>query len=317
MIGDINVYGLHKISTERFLAALDLKSGSALPASKGDLEDTLEKLPGIVVAHVEAVCCEDSRAVLFIGIEERGGPHTAFRSSPAGDAVLPSELVDAYHGFVSAVQRVSGRGPVAEDLTAGHSRISDPEVRKFQDRFVSFAEGHMPLLREVLRTAAEPEQRAIAAAVLGYAPNKKEVVNDLQYALQDPDESVRANAARALKAIAVFAARQPSAGIRISPTWFVELLHSVVLSDRMEAVSALLTLTDQKDPAALQLIGERSLEELVEMARWATPRYALRPFLLLGRVAGMTDEEVQQSWQKGDRNAVTDKALAAAGRKRG
>jgi hypothetical protein len=316
-IGDINLYGLHKISAEHILKTLDIRPGGPLPPSKGELEDALEQMPGIVRARVEAVCCEGSRAILFIGIEERGAPHAAFRSDPSGDAVLPSDLVDAYHGYLSVVQRLAQQGAAGEDLSAGHSRMKDSEASAFQDRFADFAEKHLSLLRDVLRHGSEAEQRAIAAFVIGYAPRKQDVVNDLQYALQDPDEAVRSNAARALKAIAVLASREPGLGIRISPTWFIELLHSVVLSDRVEAVSALLTLTDHRDPATLELIRDRALDEIVEMARWATPRYALPPFLLVGRVAGLTDDQILQSWEKGDRNSVIDKALAAAGRKRG
>ncbi len=309
-LGDINLYGLHKITAEHILNTLDIRPGGPLPPSKGELEDTLEKMPGVVLAQVEAVCCDGTRAILFIGIEEKGAPHAAFRSNPSGDAVLPDDLVTAYQGYLSTVQRLAQRGAAGEDLSAGHSRMNDPEARGFQDRFIAFAGAHLDLLRNVLRNGAEAEQRAVAALVIGYAPRKQDVINDLQYALQDPDEAVRANAARALKAIAVLGAREPGAGIQIAPTWFIELLHSVVLSDRVEAVSVLLTLTDRKDPAALQLIRERALDEIVEMARWATPRYALPPFLLVGRVAELPDDQVQQSWEKGDRSAVIDKALA-------
>ena len=128
--------------------------------------------------------------------------------------------------------------------------------------------------------------------------------------MQDPDESVRANAIRSLTAIAVLAAKLPDLGIRISPTWFIELLNSVVLSDRFESAKALLTLTDRPNPSALQQIRERALPALAEMARWKTPRYALPAYLLLGRLAGVPDTEVQQAFEKGDREAVIKKALA-------
>ena len=65
--------------------------------------------------------------------------------------------------------------------------------------------------------------------MIAYAPHKPDVVNDLQYALQDPDEAVRANAVRALNGFAVLAAKQPARGIRVSATWFVEMLNSIVL----------------------------------------------------------------------------------------
>jgi len=309
-VGDINLYGLRKVTAERILEVTGLKTGAPLPPSKGALEDEIEKIPGVVQARVEAICCEGSHASLFIGIEERGAPHAAFRSEPAGNEALPASLVDSYHQYLTAVERAANRGSAAEDLTAGHPLMADPQARAYEDQFAAFAAAHLDLLRGVLRTGSEPEQRAIAATVIGYAADKKQVTGDLQYALQDPDESVRANAIRALNAIAVLAVKLPDLGIHIAPTWFIELLYSVVLSDRFESAKALLTLTDRPNPSAFQQVRERALPALAEMARWKTPRYALPAFLLLGRVADMPDTEVQQAFEKGDREAVIKKALA-------
>jgi hypothetical protein len=315
VVGDINIYGLRGSPPDKLLAALHLKPGDPMPPSKGDLEERIASLPGIVLARVEAVCCQGSRAALFIGVEEKGAPHASFRSEPAGDAVLPDDLPEAYQEFLSAVQRAAARGAASEDLTAGHSQMADPTVRALQGRFAAFAAEHLDLLRSVLRNGPDAGQRAVAAAVIGYAPKKADVVNDLQFALQDADDSVRANAMRALNAIAVLAARQPQAGLTVAPTWFIELLHSVVLSDRVESVRTLLTLTDNGRKDAIEPLRERALPDLIEMASWKTPSYALPPFLLLGRVAGMSDEQVQESWRKGDRDAVIQKAQAG-GRKR-
>jgi len=308
-VGDINFYGLNKVTAEHILRATSLKAGAPLPPSKGDMEDAIEKIPGVVMARVEAVCCDGAQASLFIGIEEKGAPHAAFRSEPTGSDTLPEDLVDSYHQFLTAVERAAGRGNAAEDVTAGHSRMADPKARAFQDQFAAFAAAHLDQVRGVLRSASDPEQRAIAAAVIGYAASKKQIADDLQYAMQDPDESVRANAARSLVAIAVLAAKQPELRINISPTWFVELLNSVVLSDRFESAKALLTLTDRSNPSALQQVRERALPALAEMARWKTPRYALPAYLLLGRVAGVPETEVRQSWEKENREAVIRKAL--------
>jgi hypothetical protein len=54
---------------------------------------------------------------------------------------------------------------------------------------------------------------------------------------------------------------------------------------------------------------ERALTNLVEMARWKSLPYALPPFLLLGRIAGMADAQVQQAWQSGNRESVIAKVL--------
>jgi hypothetical protein len=273
------------------------------------MQDRIADLPGVVLARVEAVCCQGANVTLFIGIEEKGAPHPAFRSPPSGDAVLPEELVTTYRLFLQAVQRAASQGGASEDLTAGHSLMEDVQARAYQGRFVTFAATRLEDLRAVLRNSPDSEQRAIAAAVIGYAPNKQEVVNDLQSAVQDPDESVRVNAVRSLNAFAV-------SGIKVAPTWFLELLHSVELSDRVESVRALLTLTDRGAPEILEQLRARALPALAEMARWKSPRYAVPPFLLLGRVVGMKDADVQERWRKGDRESVIQKAIGAPPRKR-
>ena len=47
------------------------------------------------------------------------------------------------------------------------------------------------------------------------------------------------------------------------------------------------------------------------MARWKTLRYALPSFLLLGRTAGIPEQELQDQWQKGDRETAIEKATAS------
>ena len=171
-----------------------------------------------------------------------------------------------------------------------------------------FAAEQIPLLRDVLRNSSEAEQRTAAAAIIAFAPKKSEIVNDLQYALQDPEESVRANAARSLKSIAIIARKHPEPGLKIAPVWLVEMLNSIVLSDRLEAARTLVVLTDQPDEAALSLLRERALPALAEMARWKTLDYALPAFLLLGRAVGIAEAELHRQWEQGDRETVIRKA---------
>lgn len=315
-VGDIEFYGLHKLSEQKLLHALHLKTGDPIPPSKGNLEDTLEEISGVVEARVEAVCCDQGKATLFIGIEEKGAPHLAFRSPPAGNALLPEDVTDSYHEFLEAVREAARRGSTAEDLTSGHSLMADPQARRLQLQFADFAGAHLPLLRDVLRDSDDDEQRAIAAALIGYAPDKKDVLNDLGFALQDPAEAVRANALRCLQAVAVLARLQPGLGIHVSATWLVEMLNSIVLSDRTHAASALVTLTDQNPAEALDQIRDRALDSVVEMAQWKTLRYALPPFILAGRLAGMNEPEIQKAWISGNRQAVITLALGTERKKK-
>jgi HEAT repeat protein len=161
----------------------------------------------------------------------------------------------------------------------------------------------------VVRESGDEDQRAMAAALLGYAPNKAAVATDLEYAMQDSEEPVRANALRALSAIAVLARLQPGLGIHVSPTWFIELLNSITLSDRTRAATALVSLTDQDAAAALSQIRSRALDSVVEMARWNDLPRALPAFILTGRMAGLEEQQIQAAWTSGDRKAVIDQAL--------
>jgi hypothetical protein len=303
-VGEINFYGLRKLSPEKVLEAVKLHTGDRLPASKGDLEERLEQIPGVVAARVEAVCCEGPQATLFIGIEERGSPRLDTRDAPAGAAVLPDDVLAQYREYLS----VTGR--------AARAAAADPAARRIEAAFRAFDETHLGLVRDVLRTSVDAEHRAGAALIIGFAPKKADPIGDLQYALQDPDESVRANAARSLKAIAVEARKELLPPPRIAPVWLVQMLESVVLSDRLQAVQALLVLTDQVNEPVLSLLRERGLPALTEMARWKTLEYALPAYMLLGRTGGITEKELMDTWQKGDREAAIQKAEAAAGEKK-
>ncbi len=316
-IGDINFYGLRKLAPEKVLSTLELKSGAPLPSSKGALEERLELMPGVAAARVEAVCCDGPNAILFIGIEERGSPHFDTRPAPAGTASLPEDVMAAYREYLGAVERAAQLGNAAEDLTAGESHVADIPARLFEDRLAGLAADRIDVLREVLRSGAEPDERAVAAAVIGYAPDKQQAIKDLQFGLQDVEPAVRANAVRAIMAIAVLAQKRPELGLRIEPTWMVEMLNSIVLSDRHLAARALVTLTEQPNAAALDLIRERALPALVDMARWQTLRYALPAFLLLGRTAGVPERELLDQWKQGDRETVIGKATAVPKARRG
>ena len=308
-VGVLDYYGLHKITPARIQRVLSTKEGDPFPTSKGDLEERLEQIPGVVRSHLAAVCCDDGKAVLFVGIEERGAAHFEFRSPPTGEVRLPADIVEAYKEFLTAVEAAARNGNAAEDLRSGHSLMADPAARLLQRRFEVIAERQLPVLKDVLRNSAEDEHRAIAACVIGYAPKKRMVVDDLQQAIQDPDSAVRNNAMRALGAIAVLAAQDPDFGIQISPTWFVEMLNSIVWTDRNKAVMALVNLTESRPERILNLIRERAMPSLAEMARWKSLSHALGPYMLLGRAAGLTEQQIQDTWSNGQREATIAKAL--------
>ena len=307
-VGVIDFYGLRKISESQVRRILGVREGDLLPASKGDAEGKLDQIPGVVESHLEAVCCDGGRTILYVGIEERGATHFDLREPPEGAAVLPEEIVTAYSRFLDAAHDASRRGTTDEDLTHGHPLMADGAARAVQEMFPALADSHLAEIREVLRSSEDESQRAMAAYVVVYATRKSGIVNDLQYALKDADSGVRNNAARSLVALSVLAKLDPSSEVRISATWFIEMLNSLSWSDRNRALWALQTLTDSRDPMVLDQLRTRAMDALIDMARWKTLSHALPAFILLGRVAGMPEPEIQAAWTRGDRDSVISAA---------
>lgn len=311
----IDFYGLRKTPESKVREALAVKEGDPLPPSKGDAEEHLDEVSGVVESHLEAVY-DRGKMILYIGVEERGAPHFELREAPEGDMRLPEKIVTEYRNFIDAAAAASRNNITAEDLTQGHARSADPATRTIQDRFPLFATDHLAELRDVLRNSSDEDQRAIAAYIIGYAPNKLDVLNDLQYALRDADAGVRTNATRSLVAIEVLSKLDPKLNLKISPIWFIEMLNSLSWSDRNRAVMALQILADQPDAGVISQIRDNALQSLVEMARWKTLAHALPPFLLLGKIAGLPEAQVQAAWEKGDRESVIAQAAATAGKKK-
>jgi hypothetical protein len=303
-IGIIDFYGLNKVPESRVRQALGVKEGDPLPPSKGATEERVDAVIGVVESHLEAVCCEAGDAILYVGIEERGATHFELREPPEGDVALPADITDTYRRFTAALESAVRRGVSGDDLTQGHSLMADPSTRALQEQFPALARTYLADLRSVLRNSSDEEQRAAAAYIIGYAPKKSEIVNDLQFALRDADAGVRNNAARGLIALAVLARLNPASEVKVSPTWFIEMLNSLSWSDRNKAVGALSTLTETRDPQVLAQLRERALPALIDMARWKSLGHALPAYVLLGRVAGWTEEQIQESWSRGDRDSV-------------
>lgn len=312
-IGVIEVYGAHKVSLKKIKAALGVTEGDVLPVSREDAEDRIGKISGVVASRIEAACCDDRKMVLYVGVEEKDAPHFEFRPTPASTVALPDDIVNNYRALLDAVA-ASIRGRNADqDLTNGYSLMADPQCRELQQAFIPMLARDLALVDQVLRESQSTEQRAIAAYVLQYGPrdvrSAKTMVDGLQYALQDQEDTVRENAMRSLKAVAVGAKLHPDERIRIEPTWFVELMNSVVWSDRRNASLALVNLTDQRDPETLDLIRQRALMSVVDMARWRDLEHALPGFILAGRLAGLDEKEIQAAWVSGNRETVIQRAL--------
>jgi hypothetical protein len=316
-IGAMEIFGERAVPQKKIRDVLGVSEGSPLPPSRGNLEDRLSAIHGVVAARLEVVCCDRGKAILYVGIQERDAPHIEFHPAPTGDQALPEEIQSQYRDFIELAKQAARQGSTGEDLTNGYSLMAFPDARSCQKLLHEQVEKYTTELHDVVRKSSDDDQRAAAAYLLQYAPRAsvragQQMVDDLQYALQDPSDVVRANAMRALKAVRVGAKLHPEQSLTVLPTWYVGLLNSVVWSDRRGASLELVELTDSRDPAMLAEIRERAIDSVVEMARWHDLEHALPPFILAGRLAGLSEEDIQAAWVSGNREAVIKKAIETA-----
>jgi hypothetical protein len=299
-VGAVEIYGARKVPVRKIRAVLGVTDGSPLPPSKEGVEEKLDKISGVVASRLEASCCVDGKSILYVGIEEKGSPHFEYRPSPDGDITLPKEITDLYSDFLSAVDKSVRAGQTGESLNLGYSLMQDSAARQAQLAFIPLVKTYLETVHRVVRTSHDADQRSIAAYVLQYSPRSLktngEIVDDLQYALRDGDDSVRANAIRSLTAMYVGSKLHPEQKLSIQPTWFVELLNSIVWSDRHNAAVALVDMTEDNNQDTLELIRERALPSVVEMARWHDLSKALPPFILAGRLAGLSKQAIDDAW---------------------
>ncbi len=300
-ISVIDFYGVRRVPPARLLQALGAGVGDPLPASKDDAEQRLAEVDGVVLASLEAVCCEDGGAILFVGIEETGAPHFDYRPPPRGAAVLPDGIVEAHNEYVERYQqaaRTGGNAPAAE------APSNDPAVRSLRAKLMEFAADNTPLLRRVLEESSDSGHRAASSDLVEFAPDRQAAIDALQVALRDPEPAVRRSALRGLRILAEYAMAHPGEGLKIAPTWAVEMLNSVYWTDRARAAELLVTLTEARDRSTLEQIRKRALESVAEMAAWKSLPHALAAYILAGRLAGASEQEIRESWERGEREKI-------------
>jgi HEAT repeats/POTRA domain, FtsQ-type len=311
-IGIIDLYGLRNISERQVREALQIKEGDPSSVETKEAERKLESLPGVAEAQISLVCCDAGKAVLFVGIREKGTPSLQFRPAPQGKVRLPQDVVQAGDDIQKALSAAVTKGNSGEDDSLGHALANDPSARALQERFVTFAARDLKLLRDVLRHSADAEHRALAAQVIAYTANKQAIVSDLIEAMRDPAEGVRNNATRALAVMAVAARQTTRQPIKIAVRPFIDMLNSTEWTDRNKSSWALLRLTDKRDPAVLSEIHQKALPSLIEMARWKSSGHAYASFFLLGRVAGLPEDDITAAWERSDRLSFIETAIKRA-----
>ena len=132
-IGIIDLYGLSRVSEGQVRQALTFAEGDTIaiatperPALLRESEDRLARLPDVARARTRLVCCDQGRAIVYVGIEERDAAILRFRAEPRGDVRLAADIVRAGDEFAEALRRAVLRGDAGEERSLGHSLADDP-----------------------------------------------------------------------------------------------------------------------------------------------------------------------------------------------
>jgi hypothetical protein len=311
VVGTLDFFGLRHLNESDLRAHLDFKEGDPFQRAIADAEvRELEKLPRIQRATLASITTDGSGQVhLFIGIQETGTKGFVFRPKPTGDVRLPARLALAYRDCM-ALWGETVKRQAQEDESQGHSLSSYPPMRQTEEVIIGLMKDSVAVVKDVLKNASSNDDRIAAAWLLGYAPDKSAVITDLIAAARDTNPKVRNNATRALSSISVLAAAKPELGIHIDPTVFIEMLDSVVWTDRNKASFVLERLTRGSSSELLVLLRERSLPDLSDIARWKSEGHGLVGGLILGRIAGWSDEHTMKAWSEGHREDIIAAAAA-------
>jgi hypothetical protein len=70
-----------------------------------------------------------------------------------------------------------------------------------------------------------------------------------------------------------------------------------------------MALTESRDPALLSTLRQKALPALIEMARWKSRGHAVASVMILGRVAGIPENELTSAAAKGNHSTIVDTAL--------
>jgi hypothetical protein len=289
-IGSIDFYGLGSIPRSRAMASLPFEIGERIernsPKRNGD---AMARALGVARVEFAFICClEQGKIQAYVGIEPRGAKPHAYAAAPAGDVKLPAEILQASDESGTALIAAIQSGNAGEDESQGHALAAYPPLRAQQEKFIAFAAAHAALLRDVLANSADAKSRAVAAEVLGYAPDKREIVDPLTAATLDADGTVRNNATRALGIIADYANAHPHLGIRIDPAPFIDMMNSVVWTDRNKGSFVLMSLSASSDPALLGRLRRDALPALIDMCGWSNLGHAWSACVILQRALGMS-----------------------------
>jgi hypothetical protein len=304
-IGEIEFFGYSGLDVAAVREALPVHEGDQLSRSlKNDrIRAAARQVTSIEPTDVANVCCDvKGQSMLYIGLGKSGGSF-AYNPVPAGTSRFPERVTKLYDQAENATMQAVFKGNASEDRSKGYSLSADANLRSKQLAMRDYALGHASLILEVLESSPDHRQRIVASELLGYAEQSGKQIAALAHASHDSNDTVRNNAVRALL---VLAESDPKVAAQIPAAEFIPMLHSGTWTDLNKASGLLEPLSAGRDPKLLGRLREQALETLIEMARWRSPEHSYSAKMILGRIAGINEERLEQIVEKGGVQTILD-----------
>jgi hypothetical protein len=311
-IGSIEYFGTRKVNVDKVKSSLPVHEGDMLAVDKfpsliPELRNAVELAIGHEATDVAPGCCDkNGNWFIYIGLPGTNVQSLRLAPTPRGTIRFPAEIETLYQQFLE-LNMEAVKAQAIEDRTKGYALSSYPLLRANQLAIREYATRNPLLIRKVLSESADAEQRRVAAHFLGYTNYSRVQIELLMKGSRDQDETVRNNAVRAL---GVLAESSPAIAQQIPGENLVLMLNSGTWMDRNKGCYLLSTLTRRRDPKLLRLIRSRASDSLVEMARWRDYGHAQTSRLILGRIAGIEEKQLQKL-ARDDVNAIISAFLAA------
>lgn len=295
-VGTVDIYGNRTLHADSVYSTIRIQPGDTVNQQQflqHFIEKRLQTLQGVRLSIATMICCDSNGAYhLFVGIAENDSSIIRHRPAPVLRIRLPDKYTNAYKQFTQRLSDAIIAGEADEDWSNGYSLVRYLPARKIQEKFVAWADADFTTLSKVLRESSFEDERATAAQIIAYSPDKEKLTTELVFALNDASNEVRNNAARSLAAVSYYAIQRPERKLNVPYEPFLKLLNSVVWSDRNKALSVLMQLTKSRDSLLLDRLRAVCLPSLVEMSQWSSRVHAFPAYVILCRMAGRPESEI-------------------------
>ena len=300
-IGEIEFFGSGGIDLNKLRAALPFHEGDefrfeTMEEKLRQSAEAVKQVTGHSPTDMAPTCCDDrGNWIIYVGVSRKT---VRYNPPPKGASpVLPKNVLNIYERFMSALMEGVQAGKAAEDRSKGYALSEYPPLRSTQLEMRAYAVGREALLRTVLEKCRNDQQRIVASELLGFARQSRSQLNALVQATHDGNGTVRNNATRALLVLV-----DSNSNLRraIPVEGFIHLLSSGTWTDLNKTGSLLELITRDRNPTLLARLRKAEVQEsLIEMARWRTGHAGAARYIL-GRIAGVDEELLQQLVTSGD-----------------